>query len=702
MTRYSLELLNIDEPVKQMLLKGGLSVRRSSNYFSRVGVDMALEQTINAEAKNRLKGVIAFADVNTAVNRWLVTSSMRTEIVNRVLDIAGMGRDDESKNKETNPKRMKRDANDLIGISRSILDMVNPFDANINKDVLFNIKTGRKASPAAEQYLLSVISEGECKRDTFIKECDEDQSRFEKPITRSKIVNFATESFVKKNKSKKADEIVQLKGTRDLFARLLFLAVKKKLCTEDVLKFPLTPIPSELAHPDGSIRTTAKNAVIDLFDIEKQGPNYVETVIVDGMFLLRTLCQPLPHNLRGLVRHILMKALKMSHSRVDLVFDTYNSPCIKDITRELRADDYDDDADVYTFGAGQITPKAFLTLLKSSNFKKEFLRFFHAEIRNQEYANVIGKKTLYCSVDNECISLQCDEEGELTMETVHDLYGAHDEADTRVAFHALHVERCHPGNTVIRCNDTDVLIIMLANHEKFKESHVWLDVGLDYNNSRHYVDIKATAQNINYIRALPGIYAFTGCDYIPAFLKKEKKDIEVMLKNNAFIDVFSRLGEEKLTDNDVVLLEEFTCAMFGYTKLSSINEARYSYFKSKCTPKASSKPLDSLKSVDPSLFPPCSSVLLEQMRRTWYIAKLYKNATASDPVEGYTPLDYGFELVHGSIQVRWYCGEQVPREVEEDDDVDEDENDDEEEVTDEECDEDEDIESEEEEEQEDL
>ena len=36
--------------------------------------------------------------------------------------------------------------------------MINPFDFSINKDVLFNIKTGRKASPAAEHHLLSVIA----------------------------------------------------------------------------------------------------------------------------------------------------------------------------------------------------------------------------------------------------------------------------------------------------------------------------------------------------------------------------------------------------------------------------------------------------------------------------------------------------------------------------------------------------------------
>ena len=103
--------------------------------------------------------------------------------------------------------------------------MINLFDASINKEVLFNIKTARKALPAAEHYLLSVISKGECKRDTFINECNCDHNRFEKAITKSKIVIFSTESFVKKNKSKKANKIAQLKGTHDFFAHLLYLTI---------------------------------------------------------------------------------------------------------------------------------------------------------------------------------------------------------------------------------------------------------------------------------------------------------------------------------------------------------------------------------------------------------------------------------------------------------------------------------------------
>ena len=51
---------------------------------------MALEKTINANPKSRLKGIMAFADISTAVNRWRVTASVKCEMLNAVLDYADM------------------------------------------------------------------------------------------------------------------------------------------------------------------------------------------------------------------------------------------------------------------------------------------------------------------------------------------------------------------------------------------------------------------------------------------------------------------------------------------------------------------------------------------------------------------------------------------------------------------------------------
>ena len=91
----------------------------------------------------------------------------------------------------------------------------------------------------------------------------------------------------------------------------------------------------------------------------------------------------------------------------------------------------------------------------------------------------------------------------------------------------------------------------------------------------------------------------------------------------------------------------FTCSMFGYIKLSSINEARYVHFKSKYKPKEAAKPpLCCLKNVDLCLFPPCKRVLMGKIKRSW-CSEVVQKCCWADPLANYTLLDYGFELTDG-------------------------------------------------------
>ena len=68
MTRYTIELVNLKNE-KRQLMKGAFSVNRSGNTFAGVPADMALEQSINVHAKNCLKGIIVYADINPTLNR---------------------------------------------------------------------------------------------------------------------------------------------------------------------------------------------------------------------------------------------------------------------------------------------------------------------------------------------------------------------------------------------------------------------------------------------------------------------------------------------------------------------------------------------------------------------------------------------------------------------------------------------------------
>lgn len=54
-----------------MLQNGAFNVKRTGNGFAIADVGMALESAY--AIKNRLRGVINFADVSTVVNKWIVT-----------------------------------------------------------------------------------------------------------------------------------------------------------------------------------------------------------------------------------------------------------------------------------------------------------------------------------------------------------------------------------------------------------------------------------------------------------------------------------------------------------------------------------------------------------------------------------------------------------------------------------------------------
>ena len=78
--------------------------------------------------------------------------------------------------------------------------MVNPFSKQLNKEFLFNIKTGTQASKNVENYLLTWFKCGVEKRDVFVFEFSSIYARFIKAIHKATITIFARKGFERKNK----------------------------------------------------------------------------------------------------------------------------------------------------------------------------------------------------------------------------------------------------------------------------------------------------------------------------------------------------------------------------------------------------------------------------------------------------------------------------------------------------------------------
>ena len=95
---------------------------------------------------------MAFADINSAVNRWQVTSSMKAQIIKSLLEMTVL-KNYNAETKEVNHPRIERDHKDLQALTNIINSTINSFLSTVNQNSLFNLKTGKQASKSTEAYL---------------------------------------------------------------------------------------------------------------------------------------------------------------------------------------------------------------------------------------------------------------------------------------------------------------------------------------------------------------------------------------------------------------------------------------------------------------------------------------------------------------------------------------------------------------------
>lgn len=78
------------------LSNGALSIRRTKKNFCRSAVDLTLEQTINANAANKMTGIAAFTNNLSARQRWSETHTARMAIITELMDSLGLNNMNES------------------------------------------------------------------------------------------------------------------------------------------------------------------------------------------------------------------------------------------------------------------------------------------------------------------------------------------------------------------------------------------------------------------------------------------------------------------------------------------------------------------------------------------------------------------------------------------------------------------------------
>ena len=120
------------------------------------------------------------------------------------------------------PARIETDNSHLQDLIREIEGTQNPFIPGSDK--LYCLATGKAASDTVKDDLLQLQEKGSEWHQKFVNECKEDAARFEKPIKRQKVKNFAHD-VVKMKIPAKDKKIREVSCTRDLFGRLTYLAL---------------------------------------------------------------------------------------------------------------------------------------------------------------------------------------------------------------------------------------------------------------------------------------------------------------------------------------------------------------------------------------------------------------------------------------------------------------------------------------------
>ncbi|VVC93252.1 unnamed protein product [Leptidea sinapis] len=452
-------------------------------------------------------------------------------------------------------RRTLKTLNNIIG---TIKKTMNPFSENIDKNSLFNLSTGKAASLNVANFLLNVKSLGEEQKLKFFSECFEDSSRFVRPITRSKINNFASDCIKRSVKSTTGDKKTLLKMERDIFGRLLAIAINQKVDIEYCLSFPLAPVPPALFHCSGDMMKTDKSTLGKqlIAKIAPANPGQVDIEIIDGFYYLYQIGSTLPQTFGKIAESILMKLCSKNAPEVQIIFDRYLTPSIKDCERQNR-----EGIDIpYTInGPLQKRPNDFLKSLKNFRFKEVFVKFLASHWVDDSFAPILGNKKIYqcfsyCSVGNFVVK---PEETELACK--------HEEADTRIVFHISKV----PENSkiLVKASDTDVLIILLGNMHKFPNLHIWL-ANNSSSKSKNKVEVYINCTELSkklgatLCLALPAFHAYTGCDYTAAFLNKEKlRPLNLLIKNPEIQQVFASLTNptDIFNENKIDAVQEFTC-----------------------------------------------------------------------------------------------------------------------------------------------
>ena len=492
---------------------------------------------------------------------------------------------------------------------------INPFDPSLDSTELYNLVSGCPVKENVSRCLLNIQARGKELMNEFEERITADAPavKFFDPIKRELLNTFKDCAVKVKVKSKaKTKELV---FQRDVLGMLVAYSNKHEagIDLQNVLSFPLAPVSIPLSTVDGAIRKTVKSklfeaAMSDLDLVSEDAmppPTRLYTYFLDLAAAIRSLVGTM-NTIRDLASRI-VAMVPSQYRHVFIACDTYKDASIKGGERQARGV-----SERYVITSPDMkVPYNFTSFLQNGDNKAMLFNLIQRAI--EEDKSKLRGKTIFFSNEYHCTKVSEDE-----VVVAERLESNHEEADTKLIALVQAANVATGDSVMVRSPSGDIDIVALFVAHDFPGVQVLIDNGTGLN--RKIIDATSSNLEIENRRALIGLHAFSGNDYVSSFFRKGKVAFwKGMVKKTEYVNLFADLGTSLQVPEEVLAgLEKFVCAIYGNERIQLVNEVRKKMFLQKFE--------NEKRITDLSLLPPCQSNLRLHIQRSNYVASIFRQA----------------------------------------------------------------------------
>ena len=318
---------------------------------------------------------------------------------------------------------------------------------------------------------------------------------------------------------------------------------------QEVLSYELASVPISLAHPDGSLRKTAKNVLLSILEEDEIAEPRLPkrhgisvTHIIDGMALVQaTACSGAATfgALASKYFEIVTSSLKERDCcRVDIVFDQCWPESIKNAERKKRGEG--NAFEVVINSPSTPIPKQWQKMSNPRN-KTNLVSFLSESWRKTAMEQLLLRKSLVIGggFRNGKLDVSIQRGSAVFVRTLH---ADHKEADTRLLLHAQHAAK-DGARVVIQSPDTDVVVLSVSHCEEIGCQELWFRSGVK--ERIRYIPVHKIAARLGrpMCKAIPAFYSLTGCDTTSSPSGIGKKNAwKVLCRNESHQESLARFG----------------------------------------------------------------------------------------------------------------------------------------------------------------